>query len=66
MSADQAEVDALKVYAETCASFVVHYTPAARSVVDEVLCRAYGGVVHGLLFGGVADSGGMGGSAPAR
>ncbi|MEU9998088.1 HNH endonuclease family protein [Streptomyces sp. NPDC050848] len=29
LSADQAEADALKVYAETCETTVVHYTPAA-------------------------------------
>ncbi|MFB9601435.1 HNH endonuclease family protein [Streptomyces roseofulvus] len=28
LSADQAEADALKVYAETCETTVVHYTPA--------------------------------------
>ncbi|WP_306328876.1 hypothetical protein [Streptomyces venezuelae] len=28
LSADQAEADALKVYAEACENTVVHYTPA--------------------------------------
>lgn len=28
LTVDQAEADALKVYAETCETTVVHYTPA--------------------------------------